>query len=222
MIGRESFDFNMSRFTTIKTADYGLSEIFARNLQLDENTRSEVFQAGPSKVQTAVQVSHTGDNRGYQKKTKLQEANDPLNAVDKTIQDVIHINSHAILLRPKARRRITASSLLPRRRRHSGAIHQQRHNLYHRRYRKSENLLRCHYAPWAPATTMTSGLCALLQHLTTPPRITSTMTPFGLGKRRRVSVDWSSMNYNVTSEAGGLDTILEEEVDKNGDEERQD
>lgn len=198
----------MSRFTTIKTAaDHGLSEIFARNLQLDENTRSEVSQAGPSsKVQTAVQVSHTGDNRGYQKKAQLQEANDPLNAVDKTIQHVFPISSHATLLRPKARRRITAYSRLPR------AIYQQRHKQYHRRYyRRSEKLLRCYYAPWAPATTMTCVLCALLQHLTPPPPcVTNTMTPFGLKKRRRVYVDWYE---NMAGEAGGLDTILEEEAD---------
>lgn len=69
---------------------------------------------------------------------------------------------------------------------------------------------------------MTSGLCSLFQHLTTSPphpRSSNTMTPSGLGKRRRV--DWSSMIDDVASEAGGLDTILEEEVDKNGDEEQQ-
>lgn len=201
---------NMPRFTTIiKTADRGLSEFFAKNLQLDEkNSRSEFFQADPSKVQTAVQVSHTGDNSGYQKNTQLQEAHDPVSAnVDKTIQHVIPINPQAILLRPKARPRIKAFAFLPR----HGAIHQQRHNQHHRRYPKTENFLRCHYAPWAPATTMTSELCAVWQHFTTPPpplRFTSTMTPFGLGKRRRV--DWSSVNDNVASEVGSLDTIMEE------------
>lgn len=208
----------MSRFTTIKTADYGFSEIFARNLQLDENTMSEIFQAGPIKVQTAIQVSHTDDNRVYQKNTQPQEANGPLNSAGKAIQGLIPINPHAVLLRPKACPRITASSLLPR----HGLIHQHRDNQYHRRYPKSEKLLRCHYAPWAPATTMTSGLCSLFQHLTTSPphpRSSNTTTPSGLGKRRRV--DWSNMIDDVASKAGGLDTILEEEVDKNGDEERQ-
>lgn len=249
----------MSRFTnvTFETAaadHHALSEIFARNLQLDElytTARSEeefflmkeVDHHPPAvNVQTTgVQLSpHTGDNnRGdccYQKNnTQLQvEANNNdalgLSAVhvDKTtIQHVIPIkNPHAILRRPKARPRIIkrSSYFLPR---HS-AIHQQRHHKqYHRRYPKSKKFLRCHYAPWAQATTnFSSGMCALLQHLAPPPllppvpyphrhspRFTNTMTPFGLGKKRS-RTDWSSMNDNMESEASGLDTILEdEEVD---------
>lgn len=230
----------MARFTnaTFKTAaDHALSEIFARNLQLDEyTTRSEeeffLKNADHSiKAQTAVQLSpHKSDNRGYccyhQKNIQLQEANNDdalsIGAVDK-----ITSIQHVIPIRPKARPRlIRAAYLLPR---HS-AIHQQCHKLYHRRYPKSEKLLRCHYAPWTQATTISSGLGALLQHLSPPPsplpphpyppRFTNTMTPFGLGKKRR-RVDWSSINDNMVSEASGLDTILEEEVDTIDDEEQQ-
>lgn len=228
----------MAKFTynvTFKTAaDHALSEIFARNLQLDEyttSTRSEEDfflknEDHSSKAQTAVQLSpHKTDNRGccccyHQKNIQLQEANNDealgISAVDKTTIQ------HLIPIRPKARQRIIRASYLSPR--HS-AIHQQCHKLYHRRYPKSEKLLRCHYAPWAQATMISSGMGALLQHLSPPPsplpphpyppRFTNTMTPFGLGKKRR-RVDWSSMNDNMVSEAGGLDTILEEEVDKIG------
>lgn len=212
MIDRKRiFDFNMPRFTTIKTADHWLSETFARNLHLDEDTEFEKFQADPSKAQVACQVSQTVNNRNYQQITQPQEAKNPPNGVEKTIQDVIPINPHSILLRPKPRPQMINSSIFTR----HGAIHQQRHNQHHRRDPKSEKMLRCHYAPWAPVTTMTSGLRTLLQHLTNPPPpcSTNTMTLSGLGKRRRE--DWSSMN---DTEAGGLDTILEEEVDKNEEE----
>lgn len=207
----------MSRFTTIKSADDGLAETFARNFNLDENTRFEFFQADPSKVQTACQVSQTGNNRNYQQNTQLQETNNPPNAVDKKIQNVIPINPHSILLQPKPLPRIPASVLLPC----HVAIHQQYHNQRHRRDPQSGKLLPCHYAPWTPTTTMTSGLRGPMQHLTTPPpRLPTTMTPSGLGKRRRA--DWSSMNDDGAIKAVHLDTILEEEDDQKEEEERED
>lgn len=229
-------------FKTAATDHHALSEIFARNLHLDElspTTRSEeeflVMEKAdhhpPSSIvqTTAVKLSpHTGENdRGccYQRNNiQLQgEANTDdalgLSAVERNpIQHVLPINPRAILLRAKARpRKIRASSLLPR---HS-AIHKKRHSHYHRRYLNSATLLRCQYAPWAQAISNSSRLCVLLQHLNPPPhphppRFTNNMSTFGLGKKRR-RADWLSMNDDMVSEAGGLDTMFEEEFDKSGD-----
>ena len=210
----------MSRLsTTNKPADDGLSEIFTRNLQLDENYIGfEYFQADPSKVQIAGQLSQTViNNRNQQQNNQLQEVNNhpPNTTVDKKMRDVTTL----IKSRPRSKSLPPrpAPSLLPPR---HGAIHRQLHNQHHRRDPKSGKLLRCHYAPWANTTSRTR-LGGRIPHLTTPPPYyTNTTThsgmgrkhPSGLGERRRV--DWSSMDDGGASKAGCLDTILEEEDDK--------
>ena len=235
-VDAHSLIFNMSRLTTSnKPADDGISEIFARNLQLHENkTGFESFQADPSKAEIAGQLSQTGiDNRNQQQQNnQLQEANNhhPNTTVDKTMQDVTTlINSRP---RSKSLPPRPAPSLLPPR---HGAIHRQLHNQHHRRDPKSGKLLRCHYAPWAP-TTSSTRLRGRIPHLTItppspppspPPRYTNTTTPSGmrrkypsgLGERRRV--DWSSMDDGGASKAGCLDTIVEEKDDKKEGEERE-
>lgn len=213
----------MSRFTNNKTADDALSDAFAKKLHVDEKHYVHVDAMQVKKI-----TGQFAQMTDYKHGTQSCKANHPTNVLDKAMKDVIPINPCSFLLKSKNHPRLLAPSILP----FDCTIYRQRYNQHHRRDLRSEKLLQCRYAPWAPTTTTTTGtmLRSQMQHLTTPPATTTTSSRKkknrpprrGLGKRRRV--DWAKMDDDdddgggKASKTGGLGVIIEEEDGKKEEE----
>lgn len=200
----------MSRLTSNKTDNNGLSDAFAKQLHVDEK---HYVNADTLQVQkTTGQFAQMTD---YKPNTQPCKANHPTNAVNKAMKDAIPINPRSLLLQSKNHPRLLAPSILP----FGCTIYRQRYNQHHRRDPRSGKLLQCRYVPWAPTTTLPATT-------TTPSRKRRNPPPRrGLGKCRRV--DWARMDDNdddddgEASKAGKLDIIIMEEEDGKKEEEEE-
>lgn len=201
----------MSRFTTNKTDDDGLSDAFAKKLHVNEK-----YYVNADTLQVQKTTGQFAQMTDYKHNNQHCKANHPTNAVNKAMKDAIPINPRLLLLQSKNHRQLLAPSILP----FGYTIYRQRYNQHHRRDPRSGKLLQCRYAPWAPTNTSPAIT-------TTPSRKRRNPPPRrGLGKRRRV--DWARMDDDdddgddgEASKAGGLDIIIMEEEDGKKEEEEE-